>query len=284
MTLSHDSILSIVELALYAPLLPLAEYLLYRHGRHGILGYFYLSAACTVRIVSDIVQLATSANDSKPSLASTILSSVGLTPLMLALAGMLHENHHYRLELSDNGVAVKSKISKLLWFVQLNIHTICVVGMVLLIIGGVNLAQATSLSQANSAITLRKAGSIILLLLWVGLAKYAIYLAYRCRNLPNMNDLVSLAFWNLLATPFLSIKVVYNVVYSFDHGDPKLNPNTGSLAVKVCLVVLPSLMVTVLLAVGGWKTRDISNLRASPQEYEYKSVAKGVRHEAKVRT
>ncbi|KAF2167621.1 hypothetical protein M409DRAFT_22422 [Zasmidium cellare ATCC 36951] len=238
MTLSHDSILSIVELVLYAPLLPLTTYLLFRHGRHGILGYYYLSAACTVRAVSDIVQLATSVNDSTPSLGATILSSVGLSPLMLALAGMLHENHHYRLEMSNNTAAVKSRITKLLWFVQINIHSI-----------------------SNSAIKLREAGSIILLLLWIGLGQYAVYLAYRCRDLPNRNGIVSLAFWNLLDSPFIGIKVIYNVVYAFDHDDATLNPNTGSLAVKVVLVVLPSLVVAVLLTIGGWKSRDISRLR-----------------------
>ncbi|KAK4500933.1 hypothetical protein PRZ48_009125 [Zasmidium cellare] len=232
MTLSHDSILSIVELVLYAPLLPLTAYLLFRHGRHGILGYLYLNAACTVRAVSDIVQLATSAADSKPSLGATILSSVGLSPLMLALAGMLHENHHYRLETSDRSPAMKSKITKLLWFVQLHIHTVCVVGMVLLIIGGVHIQEATTSEKANSAIKLREAGSIILLLLWLGLGQYAVYLTWKSRNLPNRGGLVSLAFWCLLASPFLGIKVVYNVVYYFDHDDSNLNPNTGSLAIK----------------------------------------------------
>lgn len=57
MALSEASRLYTFELVVYALLLPFVIFLGWRHGRHGILGYFYLNTYCAVRLVADIIQL-----------------------------------------------------------------------------------------------------------------------------------------------------------------------------------------------------------------------------------
>ena len=230
---------------------------LYRHGRHGVLGFFYLNTVCVLRIVADIVQIVD--DNSKSALAPTILNSIGLTPLMLALAGMLHEIHFYTLPASNSSHTRVKTINKWLWFVQIHIHTICAVGMVLLIIGGVHIATASSTSEVDSGQKLRIAGAMILLVLWMALLKYSLWLNWRVGQLrlKVSGDLSPFGTWCAIAAGVIGIKVIYMVVYSFDH-DPALNPNTGSFAVKVVINVLVSLFAAVFLAIGGWKSRDIS--------------------------
>jgi hypothetical protein len=54
MVLSDSSRLYIVELCSYGALLPVITYLGWRHKLPGLLGYFYLSVFCVVRIVADV--------------------------------------------------------------------------------------------------------------------------------------------------------------------------------------------------------------------------------------
>jgi hypothetical protein len=71
--------------AIYAVLaLPILS-LLVRHGRYGLLGWLFLFFFCSLRIIGSAMAL------KNPSIAAEIISSVGLSPLLLATAGILHE-------------------------------------------------------------------------------------------------------------------------------------------------------------------------------------------------
>ncbi|OGM47962.1 integral membrane protein [Aspergillus bombycis] len=86
------SSLLIAQLAFYAPLTLPTLYLLYSHGRHGFLAWLYLLAFCVLRVTGAAMGL----ND--PHNAGTqIISSIGLSPLLLAIDGMLHEARIYCL-------------------------------------------------------------------------------------------------------------------------------------------------------------------------------------------
>lgn len=75
---------STAELAIYAPLSIPTLYILLKHGRAGLIGWAYLLAFCTLRIVGGTMDLSGSA-------AAGIISSVGLSPLLLAAFGILQE-------------------------------------------------------------------------------------------------------------------------------------------------------------------------------------------------
>jgi hypothetical protein len=78
--------LLIAQLALYAPLTLPTLYLLYSHGRHGLLAWLYLLAFCVLRITGAAMGL----NDPHNT-GAQIISSIGLSPLLLSIDGMLHE-------------------------------------------------------------------------------------------------------------------------------------------------------------------------------------------------
>lgn len=77
--------LSTAELAIYATLSFPVLFILIRHLPAGVVGWGFLFAFCTLRIIGGALSM----NNNTPS--ASIISSVGLSPLLLAASGILHE-------------------------------------------------------------------------------------------------------------------------------------------------------------------------------------------------
>ena len=58
--------------------------------------------------------------------------------------------------------------------------------------------------------------------------------------------------------PFLGLRCVYSVLYTFDHKDAKLNPITGALWIKVVFVVLAPLGAVIGMSIAGWLSREVA--------------------------
>jgi hypothetical membrane protein len=78
--------LAIAELIIYIILLPLVAYILFRHGKRGIDGWAFLVIFCILRIVSSAMQIA-----NRTSITGSIINSVGVSAMLLALVGVIHE-------------------------------------------------------------------------------------------------------------------------------------------------------------------------------------------------
>jgi hypothetical protein len=77
--------LAIAELVIYIILLPIAVYILVRHGKPGYTGWGFFLVFCTLRIVSSGLGI----NDT--STTGGIINSVGISALLLAISGVIHE-------------------------------------------------------------------------------------------------------------------------------------------------------------------------------------------------
>lgn len=82
--------LDIFVLAAYIILINPVLYCLWKHGKHGILGWLPLQSFCIVRIIGSILAIHNAATHST-SKDSLIFANIGLSPLLLAAAGLLHE-------------------------------------------------------------------------------------------------------------------------------------------------------------------------------------------------
>jgi hypothetical protein len=94
MTLNSGSRLAIAELVIYIILTPVVFYLFARHGKHGLVGWIFLLAFCILRIVADGLQISDGIKQSKGesySATGAIINSVGVSPLLLAISGLLSE-------------------------------------------------------------------------------------------------------------------------------------------------------------------------------------------------
>jgi prolipoprotein diacylglyceryltransferase len=94
MALDSTTRLAIAELIIYIFLLPLTFFLLIRHGKRGILGWLFLAVFCILRIISSALQIReyNQVSHGKPSTTTAgIVNSVGVSPLLLSVAGIIHE-------------------------------------------------------------------------------------------------------------------------------------------------------------------------------------------------
>jgi hypothetical protein len=91
MTNSNNHTLYILILISYVVLAQPTLFTLFRHGRHGILGWFYLQFFCAIRAIGSIIDLKAESNGTTNSTAVVIVNSVGLSPLILAALGIMHE-------------------------------------------------------------------------------------------------------------------------------------------------------------------------------------------------
>jgi len=242
MALDSTTSLSAAELAIYLVALPPTIWLLFKHGRRAFLAYLYLTIFETLRIVAGALQISAH-NEHKFSASGAILDSVGLSPLLLASAGFLHELKGYRTTTTSE---------KQLVFIEVAvIHFGAMTGVALAAVGASNLTKAGATeADINSAHRLQEIGSVILLITWAVLG-YLSFQLYRSLGATEK-------FGNLMvaAYPFVGIRAVYSVVYAFDHS-PAVNPITGGFAIKFILIFLVQLITVMLLLSVGFLTRDI---------------------------
>lgn len=79
--------LAIASIVIYVILLQPSLYCLWKHGWPGSLGWGYLQVFCLLRIIGNAIELQSQTVSEK----TLIVSNIGLSPLLLATAGILHE-------------------------------------------------------------------------------------------------------------------------------------------------------------------------------------------------
>jgi prolipoprotein diacylglyceryltransferase len=79
--------LSLAKLIIYIVLIQPAVYCFIKHGHNGVLGWFYVQVFCVLRIITSGLTV----HPDTSSKIATILGGVGLSPLLLASVGLLHE-------------------------------------------------------------------------------------------------------------------------------------------------------------------------------------------------
>jgi hypothetical protein len=91
MSKSQTEGLELAELVFYAIAILPATYCLIKHGRPGILGWFNVLTMCVLRIASNAMAYHDMTTTGNPNKAASIISGIGLSPLLLAALGLLNE-------------------------------------------------------------------------------------------------------------------------------------------------------------------------------------------------
>ncbi|KAN0096524.1 hypothetical protein V8E51_015329 [Hyaloscypha variabilis] len=239
--------IDIATLIVYIGLLNPVLYCLWKHGKAGILGWLCLQSFCLVRIVGAIVDLHNNAVHSTSS-DSLLLANIGLSPLLLAALGVLHESRTTRNPNMNR---------KWEWFRVFQYHSL-VIGAILLVIFGVIKEMD---DEPHTPGTLIKVGVIGVLLAWGILCTWTLLSWFQPpEHMPEnqaYNDGTTLLLGVLFALPFLGLRELYGMLSVFIK-DPNFKNNT---AAKVVLSVIPEMIVTVLFAQAGTRTRNINRLR-----------------------
>ena len=85
--LDPSSQLSVSYLVIYIILAIPVIYNLVHHGKYGTLGWGYLLAFCFLRMTGAGLQLSNQASST-----AGVLTGIGVSPLLLAVLGVLHES------------------------------------------------------------------------------------------------------------------------------------------------------------------------------------------------
>ncbi|CBF82328.1 hypothetical protein AN9205.2 [Aspergillus nidulans FGSC A4] len=236
--------LSAATCAIYAVFAIPVVYLLVRHGRYGLLGWLFLFFFCTLRIIGGALAV----HDT--SIAANIISSVGLSPLLLAISSILHEARHYRIQSLDK---------KLEWAAVFAYHILVVAGVALTAAGFAKLQQHEQPLDKAEKIT--KAGISILAVAWGVLVGWTglSFIAPRRRNSSLMSAGTALLMAVAFSLIFIGIRVFYSVA-ALCTQRASLNPTTGSLAVRVVLGFLPEVIATLSIILAGIKTQSAALL------------------------
>jgi hypothetical protein len=88
--LTHYGKLAIAVIVYYVLALPVAVWICIRHGFGRHAGWFYLASLAVIRIVGAALRIAADEHRSRNLyIATAVLSSIGLAPLLLSLMGMI---------------------------------------------------------------------------------------------------------------------------------------------------------------------------------------------------
>ncbi|AEO67513.1 aa703609-746e-4304-a73b-e246a9707016 [Thermothielavioides terrestris] len=231
--MTRDPLLT-AELAIYAILALPVLYLLFRHSTAGLLGWFYLFAFCSLRIVGGALT----------SSSAGIISSIGLSPLLLAASGILHEarTHHGLRNTKPEWIAVAL-------FHVLVATSVALVGTGSSALEGDH-PTAKDLSLVDAGVGLLTASWV---LLCIGTA-ISFLPSQQNTAAPAHRQGTILLHATALSNPLIGIRVLYTLA-ALTTRRASLNPVTGSLAVRVVLGFLPELLATLVFVVAGARTR-----------------------------
>ena len=248
MTLNSTTRLSIAELAIYIVLLQPTLWLFYKHGKAAILAFLYLTAFEILRIVAAGIQISNH-SDAQPSEAGAIVSSIGLSPLLLAYAGFLGLLREYY------GTSNAGQLGPLV--AEVGVHLGAMSGIALVAVGVTKLAsQNATHSDIDLGHTLLETGAVILLITWVVLAILCLKILRKIKN----QLIASLLMASALI--FIGVRAVYSVVYAFNHS-PSLSPITGTFAVKLVVIFLVQLLAALSLTAVAFFTLGAAKQQGS---------------------
>ncbi|KEY81227.1 integral membrane protein [Aspergillus fumigatus] len=224
------SAFSVAQLAIYSVLVCPALYLTLCHRRNGVLGWGYLMVFCILRITGGALSIHSSGSGAK------IISSVGISPMLLALDGILHEARVYRS---------RNLNKRLEYTFMAFVHVVVATGVAMVGTGASSLAGKNPEASDQTNLDV---GMALLEACWATLTVWALWTLKDCT--PPRRAL-SDGFYR------------YPGYVRTDRGiNPKrnLNPVNGSLAIRTVLGLLPELITTLILMFVGFRTRHIGGI------------------------
>ncbi|BAE64627.1 unnamed protein product [Aspergillus oryzae RIB40] len=230
------------DLAVYLFLTPFVLYVYWSHRWVGWMPWTNLLVFCIVRIVGG----ATGVKDST-SIAANVISGIGMSPLLLAIDGLLHEARYYR---HPEHSVLLSRI------VIVAITGLMGAGLGLSIGGSLQVYQGKGTS---SDLLHWKVGSGLVVAVWETEVVWAIFslLPSQCKkDAPGFKDGTKLIYGALGAIVFAGVRVIDNLVGVCTQRKD-LSTVFGSTAVRVVLVFLPELLAALSMIVAGLSSRNI---------------------------
>lgn len=135
-------------------------------------------------------------------------------------------------------------------------HLMGIAGLVLLIVGNVDTTSTSDASKVALGLTLRKAGSIIIVVVFLVTAAYTIYLFTR-RSTVWYGDRKLLLAGNV-ALPFITIRALYLLLVTFDSKSKAFNSLQPNILAQAFLQVVTEFIAFAILIAGGLTSPSVA--------------------------
>ncbi|KAF7195057.1 hypothetical protein HII31_03525, partial [Pseudocercospora fuligena] len=230
--------LACAELAYYTiALLPIA-YIFYTQGRTALRAWIYLSLYTGLQIAGNAI-IAAAGPNGEYSYIGPVLASVGLSPLLIGTAGILHQwfgtTRFFRNSYPG--------LSKRVQIISIVFHVGATMSIALIAAGGSMAAQS---DPPSYALTLLRIGAIVLFAMFLILCGMTVWLSFK-----YMRDSSKALIWAvIISLPALAVRYVYELFSSFS-SNLDFNPIYGRLVFRVVLEVVPQAFVLLVLIVGA---------------------------------
>ncbi|KAJ6025034.1 hypothetical protein N7540_005831 [Penicillium herquei] len=232
--------LELAEIVFYGLAIIPAFFCFVTHGKHGVAGWLYVILMCGLRLVGNGMAYHSLSTTGHPNEAAEIISGIGLSPILLAALGILHEaNHSIQTSLPSplQGVSVILPHATIL--------------------AGIALAAAS-----KGKFLLLEAGMVVLTIGWLIIVAFVI-LSFLSPS-QRMDGEKKLLFAVVIAMPLLGIRVIYSLIIAFVVG----RAEGGSLAVQVIFGTVPEFLVMINYLSAGIMTRNMARERQLEDELD----------------
>ncbi|PYH97855.1 integral membrane protein [Aspergillus ellipticus CBS 707.79] len=237
------SFIFVADLILYLILLLPAHLIAWWHrGWSNFLPWYYMIIFCLARVVGGALGV----HDSD-SLAANIIVSVGISPLILAVDGLLHEARSYRHPSQRKFIG---------WSFIILTHVLVAAGIALAVTGALDIYEG---HPKSDSLTHWKAGvglmvvAWVLVVLWAGFSLHSSQSEKGAAGYQGGTTLLQGVFITLV---FVGIRVIYALIAVCTQRKD-LSSTTGTVAVKAVLVFLPEALAALSMIFVGFRTKNL---------------------------
>ena len=239
MGLSGHEILDIILLIYYVPALFLSLFVTRKHGFGRQVGWIFLAILSILRIVGAATGLAAGSNPSSVGLVtcSLVCYSIGLSPLLLALQGILLR--------VNKGLHSRGGLPPLM------IHLASLpilVGLIIGIVAGTKEFDSNP-ATVRTGYSLGKAASVLFLVGYLALVLMTANVFAEKTRTHDQDAEQRLVLAALLSFPFLAVRIAYALLVSFDHSSSTFNLRSTANSAVVAQALMSMAMEFVVVAI-----------------------------------
>ena len=244
---SSREIVDIVELAFYAPVLLLTVYVCYRHGMGRQQGWIYLGILAILRLIAAGTGIASIHDPTNNTLIECSITcyGIGLSPLLLALLGILQRLHE--------GMKGRGLGSRQIRLVSIPL----LVGLILGIVAGTK-EYSSDPSTRSEGEHLQEAAVLLFLLGYLLLAGITLLTVTKKNHILDGEQRLLAAA--VVSLPFLLVRIIWSIIAAFDHNSNTfslLSTSNTSVVVWAIMSVLMEFIVVILFLAAGIFVRVI---------------------------
>lgn len=224
-------------------MLPLL-YVLRTHHRTGKTGWTFLFIFILLQCTGSGMIVGAGQNGT-PSATAIIIVQVGVSPLLLGLAGVVHE--YAKL----SGLMTTRRAQTTATIVDVAYHLAVIAAIAVYAVGA---SGSFKQPPPENAQTLYEAGVILVLALFLALCMTFAVLVWKTRSVRIARALV----WPIaISLVLMLIRIIYSSVAAFNQNDPAFNPVTGRIVYQIVLIFLPGALIVAAMVTGGVMTTDV---------------------------